>query len=257
MRRAADALSARLLPKGWLDLGRQILLFVGAYYLYSLVRGLADGRAQTAFEHARQLVHLERSLGIFTEPAINAWTTSVDWLADIASWMYVNSHFTITTATLVFIYLQRNQSFYFVRNMFMIAMGIALVLYVTYPTAPPRFMPELGFTDNVANITGVEPDSGLSSLLFNPYAAVPSMHVAFACMLGLPMRAMVTRLWARLAWSTYPLVVTLVVVSTANHWWFDAVAGALTAALAAVGARYLAVLRPHAWALRPSGAVTA
>ena len=66
--------------------------------------------------------------------------------------MYVNSHFAITTFTLAFIYLRRNKSFYFVRNMFMVAMGIALVLYAAYPTAPPRFMPEWGFTDSVARV---------------------------------------------------------------------------------------------------------
>ena len=52
------------------------------------------------------------------------------------------------------------------------------------PTAPPRFMPEWGFTDSVAAFTGVDADSGSADVLFNPFAAVPSMHVAFALMLG-------------------------------------------------------------------------
>ena len=73
-------------------------------------------------------------------------------MIDAASWMYVNSHFTITTVTLAFIYLRRNASFYFIRNMFMVAMGIALVGYAAFPTAPPRFMPEWGFTDSVARL---------------------------------------------------------------------------------------------------------
>ena len=64
--------------------------------------------------------------------------------------MYLNSHFVVTIGALVYIYLRRNGSFYFVRNMFMIAMGIALVGYAVYPTAPPRLMPEWGFTDSVA-----------------------------------------------------------------------------------------------------------
>ena len=77
-----------------------------------------------------------------------------EWLVDAASWMYVNSHFTITTVTLAWLYLRRNERFYCVRNMFMVAMGIALVGYVVFPTAPPRFMPELGFADPVAEFTG-------------------------------------------------------------------------------------------------------
>ena len=98
--------------------------------------------------------------------------------------MYVNSHFTITTVTLAFIYLRRNPSFYFIRNMFMVAMGIALVLYAAYPTAPPRFMPEWGFSDSVAHFTGLTAEGSSADALYNPFAAVPSMHVAFALMLG-------------------------------------------------------------------------
>ena len=60
--------------------------------------------------------------------------------------MYINTHFVVTTCTLAFIYLFRNEHFYFVRNMFMVAMALALVGYVLYPTAPPRMLPELGFT---------------------------------------------------------------------------------------------------------------
>ena len=62
-------------------------------------------------------------------------------------------------------------------------MGLALVGYVVYPTAPPRVFPELGFTDSVAQFTHVSDTSSVNAL-FNPYAAVPSMHVCFALMIG-------------------------------------------------------------------------
>ena len=242
---------ARLLPNGWGDLARQIVLFCGAYYLYRLVRGVVDGRTAAAFDNARTLIDLEQSLGLFFEPTVHAWAEAKAPLIDFASWMYVNSHFTITVTTLAFIYLRRNESFYFVRNMFMIAMGIALVGYVAYPTAPPRFMPEWGFSDSVADFTGIASDSASANLLFNPFAAVPSMHVAFALMLGMPMARMARSRWAKLAWWVYPAVVTFVVVATANHWWMDAFLGALTALASAWGARKLAGARPQAWAFQP------
>ena len=66
--------------------------------------------------------------------------------------MYVNSHFVLTVGFLIWLYLARNEAYYFVRNMFMVAMGIALVGYVVYPTAPPRFMPEWGFQDTVTRV---------------------------------------------------------------------------------------------------------
>src|SRR5215213_8192633 len=240
--------AARFLPQGWPDLLRQIVLFCGAYWLYRLVRGFTDGRAAEAFNHARELISLERSLGLFIEPTVHAWASGREWIIDGASWMYVNSHFAITTLALAFLYLRRNASFYFVRNMFMVAMGIALVVYAAFPTAPPRFMPEWGFSDSVARLTGLTAEGSSADALYNPFAAVPSMHVAFALMLGLPMADIARRRWAKAVWLVYPAIVTFVVVATANHWWFDAFAGALTAGVAALAAMLFARWRPAAWA---------
>jgi PAP2 superfamily len=242
----------RLLPQGWRDLLRQVVLFCGAYWLYRLVRGQVDGRAAAAFDNARELVAIERDLGLFVEPAVHAWASGTAWIGDGASWLYLNSHFGVTVLTLAYVYLFRNEHFYFIRNMFMVAMGIALLGYLVYPTAPPRFMPELGFTDSVAEFTGVAADDSVN-VLFNPFAAVPSMHVAFALMLGLPMATMTRRRWAHALWRVYPALVTFVVIATANHWWLDAFLGALTAAVAAACAQGLfARVRPEAWAWDPA-----
>jgi hypothetical protein len=242
---------ARMLPQGWTDLLRQLLLFCGAYWLYRLVRGQISDRTIDAFENARHIVGAERSLGLFVEPAVNRWAEASGWIADAASWMYVNSHFAITTVTLAFIYLRRNPSFYFIRNMFMVAMGIALVGYALFPTAPPRLMPEWGFSDSVAAFTGVDPATSSAGTLFNPFAAVPSMHVAFALMLAVPMARMARHRAVKVLWAAYPPAVTFVVVATANHWWFDAFTGALVAAVSAVAAVGFARWRPSAWAWAP------
>jgi hypothetical protein len=254
MRTLPHRFAARFLPKGWRDLINQILLFCGAYWLYRLVRGMTDGKVAEAYDNARDLIGLERGLGLFVEPAVQAWAQGSDWLIDSASWAYVNSHFTITTVTLAFVYLRRNPSFYFIRNMFMVAMGIALVLYAAYPTAPPRFMPEWGFSDSVARFTGLTAEGSSADALYNPFAAVPSMHVAFALMLGVAMASMSRHLPVKALWLAYPLVVSFVVVATANHWWFDAFAGALTAAAAALAAALFARWRPAAWAWMPAPA---
>src|SRR5882724_4231576 len=155
------ALQTRLMPHGWFDLLRQVLLFFVAYNGYRLVRGMADdpGVTAAAFEHARALIGVERSLHIFIEPSVQAWATSTHFLTDVASWLYLNAQTSVTVGALAFLYLFHNRNFYFVRNMFMVAMGIALVGYVLYPTAPPRFLPEWGFSEAVANFTGVSHDS--------------------------------------------------------------------------------------------------
>jgi membrane-associated phospholipid phosphatase len=241
-------LEARLLPHGALDVMRQLALFAAAYWGYRLVRGAVDGRAADAFQHGRELIALERTTHTFVEPAIQGWASSKEVLIDVASWLYMNSQFSITLGALVFIYLFHNSSFYFVRNMFMVAMALALVGYMVFPTAPPRFFPEWGFTDSVSNFTGVPQDSVTVNALFNPFAAVPSMHVAYALMLGWPLARLVRNRVGKVLWTLWPVVVTFVVVATGNHFVMDAVAGALVAGVAAYAAALMARARPAAWA---------
>jgi hypothetical protein len=220
------------LPKGGLDALRQIALFAGCYLGYQVVRGFADGSAGTAFWNANQVIDLEQSLNIFVEPSIQAWSRGSDFLIGFADWMYVNSHYLITFSALIFMYLRRNPSFYFVRNMFLAAMGLALIGYAAYPTAPPRLMPEWGFSDTIAIATGTRVDNEKVSALLNLYAAVPSMHVCFALLIGGSMSKLVNRTWAKRLWLAYPLLVTWVVVATGNHYLFDAILGAFTAGVA-------------------------
>lgn len=248
MRARLIALERRLLPNGYLDVARQVALFASAYWAYRLVRGAIDGHAAAAFQHARDLIHLERAMHMFVEPSIQYWASGQHWLIDAACWLYLNAQFSVTLGCLVFIYLFHNQSFYFVRNMFMVAMALALIGYIAFPTAPPRFLPEWGFTDSVANFTHVSNQDVAVNALFNPYAAVPSMHVAFALMLGIPLARLVRNRLARIFWTSYPLLVVFAVVATGNHFWLDAFLGALVAAASAfVADRGLARVRPGAW----------
>lgn len=245
---------ARLLPRGWIDLLRQIALFVGALLMYDLVRGLVeDGNPYKPFGDAMRIIDLERTLHVFVEPNVQAWALNEHWLMDGADWIYLNGHFFVTFAVLAFIYARRNRSFYFVRNMFMIAMGLALIGYWLYPTAPPRLMPEWGFTDAISQfVTGGtgSVDFGPTKEFINSYAAVPSMHVCFAVMIGGSMSRIARARVAKIAWMLYPLLVTFVVVATANHYLTDVFLGALTAGLSALLAqRLLARARPDAWAL--------
>ena len=248
----------RLLPHGPLDAARQVLLFALGYYAYSLVRGFADdpAAAQTAFDNARNIIAIEQALNVFVEPAVQAWAMGSGVLIDGLSWLYINAQTSITLGALTFIYLKRNESFYFVRNMMLVAMALALAGYVLYPTAPPRFFAEWGFFDSVSDFAGVEPDSTTVDALLNPYAAIPSMHVAFALMIGLSLARLVRHPVLRALWRAYPLVVTFVIVATANHFLADALIGALVAGLSAVAATELARTRPAAWRFGRTAAIS-
>jgi membrane-associated phospholipid phosphatase len=246
-------LQARILPQGWLDVLRQVALFGAAYLGYGLVRGLVAGSATEAFDHSRELIGVERTLHLFVEPSIQAWASGSRLLMDVSSWLYVNAQTTVTVGALIYLYLRHNRSFYFVRNMLMISMLIALVVYAVYPAAPPRFMPEWGFIDSVSDFTSVHVThtSATMSALFNPYAAVPSMHVAFALSIGWPLARLVRWRALRTLWFVYPFLVAFVIVATANHFIVDALLGALTAGVSAYGARWLARARPAAWRFSP------
>jgi len=241
---------AHVLPKGWVDALRQVGLFVGAYVLYQIVRGLvnADDAPGRASWNATKIINFERGLHIFVEPQIQQWALGFHRLMEFASWFYVNGNYAITGGALLWIYLRRNDSFYCVRNMFMIAMVLALVGYALYPTAPPRLMPQWGFTDVVQLYTGVTAEHGAPAAFLNLYAAVPSMHVCFALMTGATMVRLSSNLLARIAWALYTPVVVLVVIATGNHYLTDCVLGMATAGLSALLAgQLLARARPDAW----------
>ncbi len=245
----ARVLQARALPHGWLDALRQVSLFGAAYLAYRLVRGLVEGDANAAFAHARDLISLERTMHVFVEPSIQAWASGSHFVMVLSSWLYVNAQTSVTVAALVYLYLRHNRSFDFVRNMFMVAMAIALAGYAIFPTAPPRFMPEWGFIDTVSDVTGVHVSHASASLnaLTNLYAAVPSMHVAFALMIGWTLARLVRWRVVRVLWLLYPFVIAFVIVVTANHFIVDALLGALTAGVSAYAATWMARARPQAW----------
>jgi hypothetical protein len=247
------SLQARLLPRGPMDVVRQVLLFALAYYGYRIVRGTVDDPvgAAVAFQHSREVIHFEQSLGIFVEPSIQSWVSSSNLVIDVASWLYLNAQFTVTMACLVYIYLRHNASFYFVRNMFAVAMWTANIGFMAFPAAPPRFFPEWGFVDSVSSLTHVSHDSVAVNSLVNQYAAIPSMHVAFALMIAIPLARLAKHRVTRMIWTVYPFLVAFVIISTANHFITDAVLGACTAGFGAWTATALARARPAAWRFSP------
>jgi hypothetical protein len=245
--------TGRWLPHGYGDAVKQLGLFVLAELSYEAVRGLADGARDQAMVNGQNVISLEKGLHTFFEPNLQSIFIDHRWIIDFANYMYMNSHFVVTTAFLVWLYVFRNQNFYFVRNMFMVAMALAIVGYALVPTAPPRLFPQEGFVDTITDFAQVNHDSGLVKLFINPYAAIPSMHVAFSTMIGVTGVLVSRHTFTKVLWAAYPLLVFWVVVVTANHFWIDGAAGLLVAVLSALAAReVLARARPGVWSFRPA-----
>lgn len=241
----------RFLPNGILDAVIQLLVVVAAYTAYQNTRGLINDQlgASRAFANADWIVSAERLLHIDIERGVQHVATSVPGLLDASSLMYVNAQFSVTFGAMIYIYLRHNQAFGFVRNMFICAWCLALLGYVLFPTAPPRLVPGLGIHDAVAAASGVDPTDQTHTVnrLYNPYAAVPSMHVGFSLMIGIPLARLSKHRITRVFWALYPLVVLFVVMATGNHFLIDGILGAVAVGLAALVARWLGQRRPHAW----------
>jgi PAP2 superfamily len=240
----------QLLPRGPVDLIVQLALLAAAYWAWRHGRGAVDGSMSASFSHARDLIGAESSLRLLIEPDLQRWALDTGWPAEVARWGYANLHFKGSCLMLAIIYFRYRGSFGFVRNAVFAAMAISVVGYALYPTAPPRFLPELGLDPSSA-VTGNNPQlSAPGDPLFNPFAAVPSMHVGLSVILACSLSMLVRPVVLRALLFAYPLLMSYVVIASGNHFWLDAVFGLVTAVLALGVAAVLARLKPD-WSFGP------
>ncbi len=167
---------------------------------------------------------------------------------DLLGIAYLTLHLAVTVAVLLWLHRRRPAAFPLVRTTLVLASGLALVGYLVYPTAPPR-LAGIGIADTVSS-DHVDLNSGLVSSLYNPYAAVPSMHFGYALVAGAAVAWLTRRRLLQAAAAFYPAFVLLVIVATGNHFLFDALAGAAVTALAAGAALLLARPRGDARLVR-------
>jgi PAP2 superfamily len=229
------AAEGRLLPRGWLDLFRQVLIWFGFILAYQVARGVADRSPSVAFDNARGVIDSERRATGLWELSLQSWTESFHLLGVLTSWTYWLSQFAVVGLSLLWVYFRHYDHFIRFRNLLMLANLLGLVGYVLLPTAPPRYFPELGFVDTLAAVGTANHGSTLVELASNPYAAMPSLHAADALIVGVVLAFLVRPLWLKAVWLVWPVWVWFAVMATANHFWLDIVAGiAVVLAAAAV-----------------------
>src|SRR5437773_5979725 len=239
---AAIAAGRRYLPRGYADFARQLLIWFGFLAAYQAARGVADRDPTRAFESGWRVIDLEQRLTGLRELTFQGWTQSSHFLAELVSWTYWNSEFTVIGIALLWVYLRRNAAFTRFRNTILLANVLGLIGYVFLPVAPPRMFGAIGFDDTLSQIGGLNHGSGLIELASNPYAAMPSLHAADALIAGVTLAYVCRNRIAKLAWALWPAWVWFSVMATANHFWLDVVAGVGVAlvALAIVHRRWVA-----------------
>ena len=201
------------------------------YALYETSRGLVAGHRSMASRHAHDIVALERPLHLFVERDVQHAVQAVPGLMGTLGFLYLTLHLSVTGGYLLWLHRRRPAAFPFVRTTLLVASGLALVGYFAFPTAPPR-LAGVGVVDTVSS-AHVDLNHGLISSLYNPFAAVPSMHVGYALIIGASLLRDGARRSLRIFGALYPALVVLVIVATGNHFLLDAVAGAIVACIAA------------------------
>lgn len=170
------------------DLGfaaSQVAVWAGLYGGYLVIRSLAIHNAGDAFVHAARLVDLERTAGLLHEASVQHVVGSVGALRVFFDLYYMIGFGPLLAASLVWLGFRRRDGYRELRTAMLSSLALASFFFVLYPTAPPRLVSSLGIADTVG-LSGHDTGS-FAGVHFNPYAAMPSMHVGWSLLLALVM----------------------------------------------------------------------
>jgi glycerophosphoryl diester phosphodiesterase len=219
----------QLVPRGgpWFQrLGREILLIAPAIFIYFAVRGVAVAREEDAIRNADLIIDFQARLGIFHEPTLQAWILQSDFMVRTMNWIYIWGHWPVVVGTLVWLIIRRPNTFSIYRNAFLISGLLAMLIFVTYPVAPPRLMPEMDVVDTVTEQSSsyrvLQPPA-----LTNPYAAMPSLHFGWNLLMGIAIIRETRARPVRFFGYIMPVAMFCGIVLTANHYLVDGVVGGM------------------------------
>lgn len=204
----------------------EVLLLAGLFLIYRLGRLAITGQDDLALANAWHVWDLERLLRFPDEETLQDSVLQWPALVKAANWYYVAVHFPATLAFLAWGWLRRPPEEYrWARRLIITLTALALLLHIAMPLAPPRMLPSLGFVDTMT-VFGPSAYSGDAATVSNQFAAMPSLHVGWALLIAVVVIRTADSRW-RWATIAHPVLTTLVVVVTANHYWIDAVVSAL------------------------------
>jgi PAP2 superfamily len=209
---------------------REIAIGLGSYAAYLIVRRMVwneRGRRRAA-ANARRVVAFEQAVGIAVEPAVQRVALRFPYVVRVLNVGYAAGNVALSVGWLMLLYRRHDPSFVRERRAAVISFAGALPFFAALPTAPPRTLD--GFVDTLAG-TKLALDHPLLVRFYNPIAAMPSHHVAFAWVTGCGLAVRATRRRGKLVWYAYPGLVALTVIATANHFVADVASGAALGAL--------------------------
>jgi len=202
--------------------------FIAVYYaVYSAIRNINESGSATARLHARQIIGFQRAVGINAEHTLQHWALSYRPLIIACNYIYGSLHFVVTAGVLVYLFHRWRDDYPRWRNTLAVATGIALIGFIFYPLMPPRLLPaNYGFVDTLAKDPAFWSfNSGAVNKISNQFAAMPSVHCAWAMWCACALVPRLRHNWAKVLAAVYPAVTVTAIVLTANHYFVDALAG--------------------------------
>ena len=203
----------------------EILICALLLLIYKGARLVAEGDVSVALANARKVVHVERALGVFNEEAVQRVALHSVGFIRFLNYYYLYAHFAVTIAFLVWLYVRHPFGYLSARRVLVVVTFVGLVGHALYPLAPPRMLD--GFVDT-ARVFGPSSygDGGAYGGLANQFAAMPSLHFAWAVVVAWGMWRFSKSHW-RYVGVLHPILTLAAIVLTANHYWLDAFIGLL------------------------------
>ncbi|CZR56861.1 uncharacterized protein PAC_06750 [Phialocephala subalpina] len=191
-----------------------------------------------AKRNAIRVLDIEKWLGIDIEHSVQQFvlTRCKSWVMTLLCDVYV-AHITVGVAFLGYAYTYfPREKYQRLRRTIFLNNFLAFFVLTLYRCTPPRLMPSsYHFVDVLhPSLTqpGTSPPSDWANNRFQlTIAAMPSLHFGTALLIGCSIAMWGRHAWLRALGYLYPGIMAIVVISTANHWVLDCVAGAMVVGL--------------------------
>ena len=209
-------------PRWWFE----VIVLLVLDLVYEHLRNLVPQREQAAEDRAWRLFEFEQNLGLDIEHTMNHFVMRHEWVAQLANYDYSFLHLPVTGAVLIWLFWMHRRVYKTARTVLVFTTILGLIGFWLFPMAPPRLLEGSGFVDTIVHFHTVGSwDSATVADHSNLYAAMPSLHCAWALWAGLSVFFVARNMLVRTIGLLYAMWTIFVVMATANHFIFDAVAG--------------------------------
>jgi len=181
----------------------------------------AEGLRHLAIVNAEKVIRLERWLHVFNEADFQRYADTHPLVGHVLTVTYIWLHLPLIVVVAIWLYSRHRSIFVLTRNAMLIA-GLIALAWEYWPVAPPHLVPSLQVVNSAASRVYdiVEPKG-----FFDSYGAVPSIHVSWSLQMAVAIWLAAPRCKLRLVAPALPVLMSLAVVATGNHYWFDVATG--------------------------------